>query len=410
MLINYFVAGLFICFPVFVVSGVFLSSFSLSILAVYGLIFSLNKKNRYIYKNNFIRIFLIFYFYILVRSLYSIDPLLSLESSLLYIRFIYFSIAIFFIIDFNKKILNYFGYSLIFTLLIVSLDSLIQLYYGKNILGWVQEDPYRVSSFFREELIMGSFISRLMPLAIILFSMFLNQNSKFYQPLLIIIIITFSVSIFISGERTAFFYLILISLLFIIFIPKLRLSQFLSIIIFCIAGFSYANFNPELKTRMFNETFKQMNVNSGVKNIKVFSEHHERLYFSAFKMFQSNPFFGQGPKTFRKLCSLPKYNPGACSTHPHNTYLQLLAELGLVGSLFVIVLLFYVLTEFSKIFVNIYFKKRNFENNELKVALLICILISIWPLSPSANFFSSWINNFYYLPIGIYLFVINQKT
>ena len=56
-----------------------------------------------------------------------------------------------------------------------------------------------------------------------------------------------------------------------------------------------------------------------------------------------------------------------------------------------------------------YFRKE-FQVEEIKTALLICLLISLWPLSPSANFFSSWINNFYYLPFGIYLYYIHKKV
>jgi len=160
---------------------------------------------------------------------------------------------------------------------------------------------------------------------------------------------------------------------------------------------------------MFNETIKQMNVQSGLENVKIFSEHHERIYFSAYKMFQSNLFFGHGPKTFRKLCSLPEYNPGACSTHPHNTYLQILAELGFIGAFFVTSFFIYILYQLFVILRNIYFRKE-FQVEEIKTALLICLLISLWPLSPSANFFSSWINNFYYLPFGIYLYYIHKKV
>lgn len=55
-------------------------------------------------------------------------------------------------------------------------------------------------------------------------------------------------------------------------------------------------------------------------------------------MFSDNKLFGQGSNTFRILCSSEKFrisdkNEG-CSTHPHNIYVQILAETGLIGVFF----------------------------------------------------------------------------
>ena len=48
------------------------------------------------------------------------------------------------------------------------------------------------------------------------------------------------------------------------------------------------------------------------------------------KMFIQDPFFGVGPKMYRVDCLnyANEFN-FACSTHPHNTYLQLLSETGI---------------------------------------------------------------------------------
>ena len=50
-------------------------------------------------------------------------------------------------------------------------------------------------------------------------------------------------------------------------------------------------------------------------------------------------FFGAGPKSFRVLCDENLYgiNRWSCSSHPHNYYIQLLAEVGLIGFSFLLI-------------------------------------------------------------------------
>ena len=98
-------------------------------------------------------------------------------------------------------------------------------------------------------------------------------------------------------------------------------------------------------------------------NQTIFTTHHTIHYITAYKMFLSNPLFGIGPKLFRIYCLKENFNitilPGvsSCSTHPHNTYFQLLAETGLLGAFPVILLFFLVSFVFLKQGYYIYFKK-----------------------------------------------------
>ena len=51
-------------------------------------------------------------------------------------------------------------------------------------------------------------------------------------------------------------------------------------------------------------------------------------------MFFNNPLFGQGPQMFKTLCLITPEYMKACTSHPHNYYIQTLGELGIVGLFF----------------------------------------------------------------------------
>ena len=69
------------------------------------------------------------------------------------------------------------------------------------------------------------------------------------------------------------------------------------------------------------------------KGFYLFSRAHEVHYATAIKMFVDNKILGVGPNMFRKKCREDKFfiESSSCTTHPHNTILQLLAETGLLG-------------------------------------------------------------------------------
>jgi len=113
---------------------------------------------------------------------------------------------------------------------------------------------------------------------------------------------------------------------------------------------------------------------------------------------------------FRVKCRDEKYATGItpCMTHPHNFYVQLLAETGIVGFLFLFSVLIYVLYVSLKQFKSIIFKQKRYLT-DYQVCLLAAILITVWPLTPNGNFFNNWLIIAYILPVGFYLESIYSK-
>ena len=119
-------------------------------------------------------------------------------------------------------------------------------------------------------------------------------------------------------------------------------------------------------------------------------------------------FFGIGSKNFREYCKKEKYNyKFGCRNHPHNMYLQLLSETGIIGFIPVFLLFIYLNLIFFKKFLNLFISNK-FYISDYKICVITCIYISIFPIAPSGNIFNNWLSIIYFLPIG-FLFVKEKK-
>ena len=397
--LNIFSFTLLILLPFAYIAGPFLSDLSICLI---GLIFllNLNKKNYKKYLSNyFFYAFLFIYFYFVFTSLISTEVIFSLHSSLFYFRFFLFSIAVWHLLDLFFDYFKYITYALIFLYFLVLIDSYFQFFVGYNIVGY-EYNGIRLSGIFGEEYILGSFLSRLMPMLFAFTVISFKNNDKIVYFLSIIFILT-DVLIFISGERLAFFYITLTTILFILLVSRWKLIRIITFILSLLIIVFVTLYDDKIKSRMIDNTIQQSNI-LGDKII-VFTSEHESLYVQSFKIYQDNYIFGIGPRLFRIYCQYPKYvQRFGCSTHSHNTYIQLLVETGVIGFLFFLSIFLLISYYFFKhAYSNFFYKKPIF--NDYQIFLLIAVFITLWPLSPSANFFSNSISVIYFYPLGFLL-------
>ena len=97
----------------------------------------------------------------------------------------------------------------------------------------------------------------------------------------------------------------------------------------------------------------------------------------------------------------------SCSSHPHNTYIQLLSETGIIGLTFLLLILFYFLIYIFKHCI-LKFKRKNYFN-DFEICILSGIAIYLWPLIPTPNIFNNWLNIIMILNLPFLIWSRNEK-
>ena len=394
--------------PLFLISGPFLSDLSVVLVGIFFLINIILKKDYDFIKSKFSIIFVIFFLYLLINSTVNYYDYHTVRISLGYLRFGLFSLGVFYFLEKKQELLKWLFYTFIFCFIILIFDGFYQYIFKYNIFN-VQVDPSgRVSSLFGSELVLGSYLARLYPIFLGLTFYLFKTKKKIILFVTFLFILT-EILIFLSGERSAFFLNTLAAIFVTLMVRDFKFIRFVSLTLSIILIFLITIYDDTAKKRIWDSTIDQMGINS--KKINLFSVVHESHYLSAYKMFLDKKFLGIGVRNFRNFCSQPEYfgeHERSCSTHPHNTYIQILAETGLIGFAFIILILFYFIFKCVLHFKGAIFQKKYYFN-DFEICLLAAILITIWPFVPSGNFFNNWISIIYYFPVGFLLWSLKKS-
>jgi O-antigen ligase len=161
------------------------------------------------------------------------------------------------------------------------------------------------------------------------------------------------------------------------------------------------------------ETFRTR-INEGYNILNNFyNSSYGRLYESSFLLFifKKNYIFGVGLKNYRVDCDRqidprPINRYQFCSTHPHNFYLEILTETGIIG--------FFIFT-LSFVFLSIFIKKemnKNYKSfkkfSTIAYGSLIVLLIYFWPMKTSGSFFTTWNGSIFWFNLGILLLMTKK--
>lgn len=390
------------CIVPLLVTGPFLPDLLLSALSLWFLYYVLNNNLYFVFRNIYFYFFIGFWIVCILSSLLSDAVMFSLKSSFLYIRIAIFALLISYLIDRNKKILDYFYYAFIITFSALIIDGYFQFFTGFNILGYPKYIA-RVSSFFKDKLILGSYLVRLFPLLLAIFLVRRNKTTLEVSGMFILFILV-DILIFLAGERASFLFFNLFTLFIICFVSKYKLTR-IAILVFAYSTITFITINnKEIYDRYVTSIAQNLNIDkSESPKLNFFSIAHDSFARTSLNMFLDKPILGHGPNLFRVKCSDPNYAEGVypCNTHPHNFYIQLLAETGALGTSFLIGLLFYFVYQMTK-YIYVYFVHKKQYLSDYQICLLGGLLITIWPITTNGNIFNNHLMLLYSLQMGFF--------
>ena len=117
-------------------------------------------------------------------------------------------------------------------------------------------------------------------------------------------------------------------------------------------------------------------------------------FYSGYVTWKENLIFGGGINFFYLNCAeIIEY----CASHPHNYYLEILTELGIVGFLITLLLIINLFLKFIK---NKNFLFFNFYDN-LNLPFALLLFIEFFPIKTSGSFFTTGNTTFIFLLIAV---------
>ena len=308
-------------------------------------------------------------------------------------------------------------------LILVNFSIIIEFFFSIKYDNFFNKDqPERMSGIFFSELIAGWYIT-------IFFSLFLALKGFSKNFFLILFYILNIFSLILTGEKTSLFSFIII-IMYNLFFNKLSRKFFFQIFSFTvIIFFLIVSTNNNVYKRFIIDPLKYINEpfywnpkfrgtdeailekldfekNSMMYKLKqtAWGSHYTIAYY----MFIDKPFFGHGVRSFRLECSKYFYKDQklqyfGCSTHPHNIFFELLAEVGILnlflfGTLNILI--------FIKSTSNKFINKENIFFSTFIISIILSI---IFPLKPTGSIFTTNYASVYWMLLGIAISLIKKS-
>ena len=314
------------------------------------------------------------------------DPMFSFQQGFVWIRFPLYAAAAqaWLAKDRDIRVLMFISIMLGMLIMcaILIAETIIE---PKNRLSW----PYG-------DLVPGGYIAKVsLPVFCVLIAIAVSKKSKagFFSGIIGFLSIIVSI---LTGERTHFLIRACGGMFAaLVWKPKFKLYAVL-ILIEILAVIAVFLIRPDLGNNFTNNFVKQIpivNTDTG----------YWGSWRGGIQQGLMTPIKGIGPSGTRNTCSnldteKPEWLPGKnyCGNHPHNFYVQLFAEVGIVGLIFASLMFVSIIVSCFKI------RKTNFECPMAATAFVIPFGL-FFPLQQFGSFYGQWGNLFIWFAVGFAL-------
>lgn len=316
----------------------------------------------------------------LLVSPLAVDPVTSFSRSVAWLRFpLLFAAAVTWLIQSRRDVQLIAGVWAA-TIAFCILDGLVQLARGTSLTGNPMYNIRITGPLDRPNI--GSFVTRIgFPLIAALPLLLSGVQSRLISLAAFAFTLLGLAFIMLTGERTAALLVViaLLTIMFgaILFLPRYRLHSLLALALLSGAGTMLVLASERLLFRV-----KQLET--------VFEDfsrsHYAELFSVGLDVWRHYPVFGAGMKNFEGVCKViaGSYVTDGCPTHPHNVYIEWLAETGAAGLLgylaFIAVLVFSAWPLLRGAVIT--------RTTGLLVAG--CLVLLFFPLAASQSIFSNW--------------------
>ena len=360
----------------------------LSILGLSFVIRAIIKREGNWLKLFWVRAGFVFWIWCIISGSISSDPAYSMVEAAIWFRFPLFAMATAFWLAQDKRLLYAMLVStaigLVAMCLILTAEILIVGQQGGR-LSW----PYG-------DLVPGNYLAKVgLPAFTIMMALAVSLKGRVAALATVIAVISMFIS-FMTGERINFLIRACAGVLAGL-VWKPQWKRFLGIVVMISIIILLAiNVYPSLTNSRFFEMIDDAQLN--------YEEEHFRVLMGGVEAYKISPLKGIGPGNYRFLshdilADIPKMK---ADNHPHNFYIQMLAETGIIGLLLGTIFLF------STIWASFKASFTNRDNVFVATAWIIPFGL-FWPLSTTADFFGQWNNIFMWSAVAVAMTASNLK-
>ena len=335
-------------------------------------------------------------------------------KSILFLKYLFLYLCLRFLFENDFLNLKFFFIACLISSLFVCFDLLYQLYFGKDIFGFPKPGVGRkLGGPFGDELIAGSFIQRFSIFSFFLIPIFYKKElNKYLKYVISFLFLIFFIGITISGNRMPLILFLFTICLVILFQKETRKYLLSFVMSFSLIFIVIITLSKDIRDNfgVFRVEITNIIKSIGKDGISENSPHYLKEFASFYETWKINKYLGGGIKNFRYYChvreNIPKDSKFICNMHPHNYYLEILTETGLMGLLISGTLFFLIL---YTTLVKKYFLRSPLNNNNMIIPFIFLFVAEVFPLKSTGSFFTTGNATYLFLLIGILLALTRKE-